>query len=501
MLKKFGFNAFYILFSIFMVWTTAAGLLYSKGGILNNTIMAAFFLCAILAAGVLFYRARPVSDKAYRLIIPVLFILYWLMLTGFGCITMTPPISDLEVLVEAADHLLEHGDILGYSYYFSICRNTLGNGLFIALMFLPVHRMGINIFTDTAEMWGIAVNSLMIVLCVFLLWKLAKKVLKNRNMEIFFILLSMAYIPYYLWAHRYYSDTLSLLFLPLSVVLYDKSRNSAAAKKIFWSVLTGVSIWLGYFLRGSIIVMAVAIAIYAFFCDGKDFLKTGLVVIISFIVAMSGWDCYVHHNSWIDFSNDDRDLFPVTMWLMYGAHGEGNYSEEDVRWMETFPDYAARKEAAAEKLVEYYSQYDAKSYLEFLTLKYGKTWGNGRFDAENYLNNQRHGNFTHYFLIEGMPFTSLFAYIANGLHFALMLLNIAGTLLNMKKQQWNIPMLMQIAYLGNILFLSFWETKARYRLGATPVILFIAVFTVKTICDTIFVAAGEKRHEKETVTI
>ena len=500
MLKKIGFNGFYILLCIFLVWTVSAGFMYAEGGIVNNAIMAAVFTVLIAGSGVLFYRIKPVSEKTYRYIVPCLFTVYFLLLWGFGCITMTPAISDLEVLVEAADHLLEKGNLLSYSYYFSICRNTLGNALFIALMFLPVHRMGINIFTDTAEMWGIAVNSLMIVLCVFFLWKLAKRVLKNRNMEIFFILLSMVYIPYYLWAHRYYSDTLSLLFLPLSVLLYDNSRNASGHKKVLWAVLCGLTIWLGYFIRGSLIIMIVAIVIYSIFCDGKDFMKSGLVVAVTFLITMNGWDCYVHSNSWIDFSNDERDMFPTTMWLLYGAHDEGNYSESDVRWMETFPTYEARKEAAAQKLAEYYSQYDAKSYVEFLTLKYGKTWGNGRFDAENYLNNQRHGNFTHYFLVEGMPFTSLFAYAANGLHFALMLLNIAGAFVNMRKQQWNLPMLMQIAFLGNILFLSFWETKARYRLGASPVILFIRVFTVKTICDKIFPAsAGEKR--KQTVNV
>ncbi len=501
MLKKFGFNAFYIIFALFSLWTFVAGILYSQPKPVNNLIMSFIFTAIITVTGILFYKAGEIGEKQYKIIVPLLFLLYWLALTTFGSITMTPAISDLEVLVNAADKFLEDGHILGYSYYFTICRNTLGNALFIAMMFLPLHRMGINIFTDTAEIWGIAVNSLMIVLTVVCLWKLAKRIFKNRNMEIFLILLSCAYIPYYLWAHRYYSDTLSLMFLPLSVLLYDNSRSAEGNKKLLWSVLSGLVIWLGYFIRGSIIICAVAIAIFSFFTDGKDFIKTGLTVVLAFVIAMFSWNTYVHNCSWIDFSNDRKDNFPATMWLMYGAHDEGNYSEEDVRWLETFPDYASRKEAAAQKLKYYYSQYDVKSYLEFLTLKYGKTWGNGRFDAENYLNNQRHGNFTHNFLIDGMPYTALFCYVANGLHFSLLILNLISVLFNFKNKHWNIPMLMQIIYLGNILFLSIWETKSRYALGASPVILFMAVWGIINICNIINNPVDLKQQEKETVTI
>lgn len=501
MLKKLGFNVFYIIFALFSVWTALSGLVYAGGKTANNILISAAFIALITAAGVIFYKMPQISEKSYKTAVPILFILFYILLTAFGTTTMTVPISDLEVLVKAADSLLENSNLIDYSYYFTICRNTLGNCLFIALMFLPLYKMGINIFTDKAEMWGIAVNCFMIVLTVFFMWKLAKRVLKNRNMEIFFILLCSSYIPYYLWAHRYYSDTLSLMFLPLSVLLYDNSRNAEGYKKPLWSAACGISIWAGYFLRGSIAVVLVAIIIFSAFCDRKDFFKTGFVAALTFAAALNCWDFYVHNNNWIDFSNDAIDCYPAAMWLMYGAHGEGNYCEEDVTYMSSLPDYQSRKEAAAGKLAEYYSRYNSKSYVKFLTLKYGKTWGNGRFDAENYLNNQRRGNFTHKFLIDGMPYTALFTYIANGLHFAALFLNIIGIWLNFKNKQWNIPMLLQIIFLGNILFLSFWETKARYALGATPVILFITVFAVKTICDKILGAVEAPQQIKEEIKI
>ena len=162
----------------------------------------------------------------------------------------------------------------------------------------------------------------------------------------------------------------------------------------------------------------------------------------------------------------------------------------------SYPDYAIRKAMASEKLKEYYSQYNLKSYIEFLDLKYGITYGNGLFDTEQYLNNQRHGNFTHYFLLDGMPFTPLFRYIANGLHFFTVLMAVISGVINWRKKQWNAPMLMQIILVGNIIFFSFWETKARYAFGITPVLLFLTVYSLKEIAEFAAKKISFKKHIK-----
>ena len=485
MIKKLSYNAFYIIFGVFSLWTTAAGIFAAEGNTIANIILAAG--CALLVCAVAFIASKlpQINEKVYKAVVGVFFIAYFGCITFLGTTTMTVPISDLEVLVRAARHWLENGDIVAYSSYFTVCRNTLGNAIFIYLMFIPMHLLGIDIRTDTAECWGIAVNCLMIVLTVFFLYRLVARLVKNRNLHIVFLLLSGAYVPCYLWAHRYYSDTLSLPFLALGIWLYVKSREKDGFKKIVYALICGVVLWAGYFIRGGIVVVLVAVLIFSLFADGRNFVKSGLCVVLAFAVAMAGWNWYVNNNSWIDFSDTAKDEYPLTMWLMYGAHGEGNYNDDDVNYMQSLPDLETRKEAAKEKLKEYYSQYNFKTYLEFLHLKYGITYGNGLFDSELYLNNQRHGNFTHQFLIEGMPLFAPFRYIANGLHLATLLLTVAGAFVNWRRKQWNVPMLMQIVLLGNIIFFSFWETKARYAFGVTPVLLFLAFYSAVEIAAAV----------------
>ena len=479
MFKKLSFNAFYIVYAVFSIWIFLSGFLSADGSITGNGVMMCGFLFVFCVLGFAAAKAPQISEKPYRIAVVLMFAVFYIALTAFGIVTMTVPVSDLEVLVRAADHWLKNGSIVDYSYYFTICKNTLGNAIFIYLMFIPMHLLGIDIHSDIAESWGVAINCFMILLAVYCLYRIAVRVLKNRNFQLLFLLLCCCYIPFYLWAHRYYSDTLSLPFLSLSVLLYLKAREHTGKNKIILSILCGISLWVGYFLRGGIVIVLVAVVLFSAFLDKKDFIKTGLCVAISFAVTMSGWNIYVNNCDWIDYSNKARDDFPLTMWLMYGAHNEGNYSDEDVTLLKSYPDFESRKTVAKEKLKEYYSQYNLKSYLEFLNLKYGITYGNGLFDTEHYLNNQRHGNFTHYFLLEGMPFTSLFRYAANGLHFFTLIMSVASGFINWRKKQWNVPMLIQIILIGNIIFFSFWETKARYAFGITPVLIFLTVYSLK----------------------
>ena len=131
MIKKLSFNIFYAIFAVFSVWILTAGMLRAEGNTATNIGLAVF--CCIALAIVAFAAAKlpEIPLKAYRIIVPLLFAAYFFALAWFGITTMTVPISDLKVLIEAAEYGLENGDLISYSRYFTVCRNTLGNALFI----------------------------------------------------------------------------------------------------------------------------------------------------------------------------------------------------------------------------------------------------------------------------------------------------------------------------------------------------------------------------------
>lgn len=478
MVKKAGFYGFYSIVILFCIWITRAGFTGGRGSIRGKAVLGLFCFVAICFLGYTCAKSAEISEKMYRKICAVFFLLFFIRLTLFGIRTMTPAISDLEVLIEAVDYMLEHGNTIPYSYYFTVCENTLGNAVFIWLMFIPVHMLGINIYTDTAECWGIMINCLMIILCVYLCLKICEKIIKNRNFNLLFLVLCRGYIPFYLWSHRYYSDTLSLPFVPLAVLLYSKARECTGGRKILFSALCGLTLWSGYFIKGNVIITLIAIAVFSLFADGKDFFKTGLRVVTAFAITLNGMDYIIKHNQYIDYSNYEIDKYPMTMWFLYGAHDDGNYNDFDVDLLRACPDYTTRKAVATEKLKEYYSKYDFKSYIQFLNHKFSLTWGNGMFDSEKYLCFQRHANFTHSFLLEGQPLYSPFRYLCDGLNLALLIMLVLSLFAAAYNRQWNMMMLLHIVFLGNILFLCLWETKARYAFSSMPIVLISAVFAL-----------------------
>lgn len=482
MVKKFAFNSFYIIFGAFSLWILLAAFANGDLGFFGKGVVFAAWALVLAAAVFMVNKAENISDKNFRRMVFRGFIVYFLLLWIFGLLTMCHPVSDLEVLVKAADDFLENGHILDYSYYFTICKNTLGNALFIYIMYIPLHLMGINIRSDFAEGYGIGVNCLMIVLAVFFAYKIFCRIVEDKRFNLLFLMTAFTYIPFYLWAHRYYSDTLSLPFAFGGALLYLKARETADTKsKIAFSLLCGCTLWAGYFLRGSVAIMLPAVVIYAVFADGNAILKTALPAVAAFVLCLGAFSLYINNCSFIDYSQKDINDYPITMWLMYGAHGDGNYNDDDVNYMSSLPDYQTRKQAAGEKLKEYYSQYNISTFIQFLNKKYQITYGNGLFDAENYLNNARNGNFTHYFLIPGMPLFKPFRYIAGGIHLVYMFLTAISAFFSFKNKKWDRAMLMQIYMIGNIIFFSFWETKARYAFGITPVLLILSVYSVYNI--------------------
>ncbi len=505
MYKKICFTGFYTIFTIMSLWTFAAGYLAAGLGLAGKSVIFGRYLIFLTAAGVARLRLKQPDEKTFNTVVTVLFVCFAAALWVFGLLTMCYPVSDLEVLVEAADYFLEHGDILPYSYYFTICKNTLGNALFIYLMFFPLHAAGINIYSDIAEAWGILVNCLMIVAAVYFAYRIFARIVKNKNFQILFLLICFSYIPFYLWAHRYYSDTLCLPFVTGGMLLCAKADEAESAKgKILLGRRCGACLWLGYFLKGNAAITLAAVVIWALVKGAKGALKHTAACLVTFAVCLGAFSRFINNCRFIDYSNIARDDYPFTMWLMYGAHDDGNYSDEDVNLLASLPDYRTRKEVAAQKLKEYYSAYDIKSFIGFLNHKYRLTYGNGMFDAENYLNNRRRGNFTHYFLIPGMPFFAPMKYLTTGIHLVYMFLTFVGGLLCFKNKKWEIPAMVQLYVLGNIIFFSFWETKARYAFAITPALLILAAAALYSICcfvrDKLF-DKNKTRPDKEKTPV
>ncbi len=473
MLKKVAEYGFLGLFFATMLWVcVAAWLGVSQPA--GNVAVVAVLLCGFFVVLYRFVlqRANALAPRTFHLLVGGLFVCFIGFATVFGCLTMTYPVSDLEVLCDAVTYWIENGHLYQYNYYFTICSNTLGNCMFLYAIFKPLSYLGLYMGSDAAECVAIFINVLMIALAIFLLWRVSARMLKTNGEQLLFLLLSLSFAPYYLWAHRYYSDTLSMPFAPLAIWLFlraGEARDTAKHTQMLYALGAGAVLWVGYFIKGSVLIALPALLIFAAFTlPWKKALRICLPMVLGVCLCAGGWEVYRHNNNWISYENEAYDNYPATLWLLYGAHGDGNYNDDDVNYLYSFDTYEERSEAASALLAEYYSAYTPASYLAFLTTKFTATWSGAQYDAQAYIIASRHGNWTHYFIMEGQPFYALTNYYCNGWHYAFLAMLLLSTAVALRRPQWDVGFLLRICLFGLVLFLCFWETKPRYLLSFAP---------------------------------
>lgn len=102
MYKKICFTGFYTIFTVMSLWTFAAGYLAAGLGPAGKSVVFGRYLIFLTAAGVARLRLKQPDEKTFSTVVMGLFVCFAAALWVFGLLTMCYPVSDLEVLVEAA---------------------------------------------------------------------------------------------------------------------------------------------------------------------------------------------------------------------------------------------------------------------------------------------------------------------------------------------------------------------------------------------------------------
>ena len=83
-MKKIAYTSFYALFAVFLVWITAAGFGHINGNLLSQLVVTMVVAVGVVAVGIAAYRCKPLHDRCYRVVVPVMFAGMYLLLTLFG---------------------------------------------------------------------------------------------------------------------------------------------------------------------------------------------------------------------------------------------------------------------------------------------------------------------------------------------------------------------------------------------------------------------------------
>ncbi len=479
----------WIFASSLLVWphNSAAALVLGIGG-------------AVLVSALAFFGG-PLLDKlsarSFRTLSAALFAAYGAFLVYMAVQLQVVPIMDMEVVIRSIPDFLDNGSPQVWSGYYVVCNNNLGLALLLSGLYAMLGLFGIAPGTPAGHLAGTVFSSLFILLTVFLCCWCALRIWRSRQALALAFVLCAGFAPFVLWSSTYYSDTLSAPFFPAILLLWTFFRDAKRQPgRIALLTAMGVVTFLGFALKGSIAVALVALLILLFLTlKPRKAALYGLVLAAAFALPLAGYR--VWQQGYLDWSVQDAIAYPTELWFAYGSEGDGNYSQDIVDAANALPDMESRRAMLRQRIVDNYTSRTLPQQFQFFSRKLGITWGNGLYDAQEFLQTPSYSNWTHFFILPGQPGFMPLTYYCQGYLLMIQLLLLAGAALDLKKGPAAPITLARLCLVGGILFLSFWETKARYAFNFTPLMLLLAVGGVLALTASL---AGIKARRSETNT-
>ena len=449
---------------------------------------AAFVAALVLGAGLLaaLHFAGPRIDampvRRFHLLFGGIAVFYLALLVVLGTAMAEVLISDMGVVYDTLTEFLAYGHPLENNDYYIICNNNLGLALLLYAFYALAGVFGIAPDGGPGIMAGICLNAVFIFAAVVLLACAAKKATEKNSVKLLFLVCAILFAPLYLWAPYFYSDTLSMPFLAGAILLYLCWREKPCLP---YAVGFGGLVFLAYAVKGSLVVVLVAALITLLVAPppgvGKKQLAAGaLTMLLGFGVLWGGYQLF--QQRYLDWSDREEVCFPTELWLCYGSHGTGDYADEDAQDCRIQPTLTDRQVLMRERITQNYTSRTPVGNLAFIFRKAVSTWTDGEYGAQEYLAAPLRTTFAARFTLYGQPGFMPLLYYCQAWQYLLLLLCGIGSLLALRTTPQDIAGFMpRVALFGAMIFFSFWETKSRYALHFSPVLLFCAVLALATL--------------------
>ncbi len=434
-------------------------------------------LGAIILFGLLFFIAqglKRIKNPRYLVLISLinLFIIIGLQIffVKYFRVNLTWDFGDIFYsALELKDQFIQ----LQPYFYFKYPNNIPILLLYVAGMrFLDV--FGVSRYLECF----IALNMLVILLSLICLYIFVCR--RTNYYQATLLSFFMLFItPLYTYTTIVYTDTLTIIFPILSLLIYDffyHSKNHSL--KYVWLVLLGVVIAVGTLLKANVIITLVAIVIHYFMT--KRWMKSLLFIVallIPFAITNYAYEKVIEPIIPVERSELG---FPSTHWVMMGLHHEGKvyggYYHEDVNFTSDLKSSGLTNKQLSERHLQMIksrlSQYGVRGYLEFLSQKINYTWGEGTYYAPEKLSRSplRENGYQPYIFGDQKGY---FVYASQMAHLLMMSLVVIASF-DLFKKRVSFEQVLSITLFGVFLFLLIWETRSRYLVLYLPVILALA---------------------------
>lgn len=376
------------------------------------------------------------------------------------------------------------------------------NNLALVFLLSAVYRVCTLIFGYVPSLVPVIINAFAINISVLLTAFTARKIFGNRK-AVFVLLLCFLFAPFYTYVPYYYTDSLSMPFCIGAIYLFVLAMSSETkTKKYVLFAISGVLVFLGYKLKGSLIILLAAVLIYIFLkMNIKQIACIALAVIAGFGSIGAIYTVVFNSLDIVSEEQSDRYEYPYTHWVMMGLKGLGHYNLKDSNYTDSFESKAEKQDANIKEIKNRIKNFGADGLTEHIFNKAVWTWEDGTYYISHHIEDCKRENILHSFVLtKGENHLYFFVY-SNGFQLLLIFLMLLSIFKGCIKCDVNIMTLFKGIIFAAFIFFLIWETRSRYLYNFTPLFLLVAVdgldyFTsaIKKLIKTISVKRRKNKH-------
>ncbi len=467
---------------------TAASYVQSK----KISVLAAalgIVLLTVMFLAKRYLRSIWQNEKLWLILSALLFLVMTAGLLYFGLSLRVYPGWDFGAVYEGAVQIAEDGRLSEQSnWYFT----TYPNNITVCLLLAGIFKVfgGVCSYITIGVLLNVTLMAIGF-LCFFLLvYRLYG--IRTACLGLFICTL---FLPFYMHAPIFYTDTFALPFVTGSFLLYQLRRRDSR-----FLIAAAFVLAAGYKIKGSLGVILIALLIHIWLQKRKpiECTKQSLLLLIPFLLVTGFLTILPGQLCVLDTTDAQRNEFPLEHWVAMGLEGSGGYSG-DVYWMTASVEGKKEKQAVDRAFIrEKLSDYGILGMLRHIKEKALFTWGDGVYFAPEKLKRDplNESPLHPWVLYDGANYRKTYEYCS-----AVQLLLLGGILLSvlgnfLKKGRFREVQAMQLAVFGVFLFLLIWETRSRYLVNFVPVFVLLGLDGVQEMIR--YLKGGFGEYGKET---
>ena len=328
------------------------------------------------------------------------------------------------------------------------------------------------------------VNAIVVSLSVVFLYNAIKK-LYGKEKAIMTLIICLFTTPFYLHAAIYYTDTMSMFFCTLFLLIYTIMKEEKTIfKKNLEQVLLGLIFVIGAVIKITTTFLLIAVILTLLLNKKfKDITRDFKIFLPSIIIFFTVYTLFVNIKVIPDKNKLNNYKVPISHWIWIGSVGNGGFNQEAYEYTYSFSTYEEKNKADIEKIKETLKSYNPMSFINHINEKLKFTWSDGTYLAPEKLRRDpvNKGKLYQYVAIDGQM-KDYYKYLPQTMHMVMLIFMLINAIELFKSKKYEkIDTVFIVSILGMAVFLMLCENRSRYILTLIPIMLLLEVNGIEIV--------------------